>query len=297
MKKEYCIEYIAENTGRVDKVSSDFVKRSIFDQEDTTIYINDKKVKKSAKVKLEDKVKIEYFVTFFENVSAQDIPLNIVYEDDHILVINKEAGLVVHPGAGNADNTLVNALLFRYGEDFSTSDDDLRPGIVHRLDKDTSGLMIIAKTEKAHADLAKQFEKHTTEKIYIAIVKGVFVLQSGRIEKNLKRDDKNRKAYTTCDSGGKYALTTYNVEKQFDNYSLVKLKIETGRTHQIRVHLKSINHPILGDEIYSRSDNAYTDKMALHALSLSFDHPETKERMSFTTEIPERISSFIDRLV
>ena len=296
MKKDFSIEYIAEETGRVDKVSSAHVKRSIFDQDDTQIYINGKKVKKSAKVKLDDNVKIDYVVTFFENMSAQDIPLNIIYEDDHILVINKEAGLVVHPGAGNSENTLVNALLYRYGEDFKTSDDDLRPGIVHRLDKDTSGIMIIAKTEKAHADLAKQFEKHTTEKYYIAIVKGFFVLQSGKIEKNLKRDDKNRKAYTTCDKGGKYALTTYNVEKQFDNYSLVKLKIETGRTHQIRVHLKSINHPILGDEVYSRDDKLYKDKMALHALSLSFDHPDTRERMTFTTVIPERITSFIDQL-
>lgn len=286
--------------GRVDKVSSAFVPRSIFSSNDTIILVNDKSVKKSQKVKINDKIEILYKEETFEGLEAEDISLNILYEDDSILVINKECGMVVHPGAGNYSGTVVNALLNKFGDDFKTLEDEdstLRPGIVHRLDKDTSGVLLIAKTRFAHQELSKQFSTHTNEKIYIAICKGIFDKRRGCINKNLIRSDQNRKTFTVCDDNkGKSAITHYTVLRQFDGYALVRVKIETGRTHQIRVHMKSINHPILGDVIYSRKDQKFDVDLCLHALSLTITHPVTGERMTFRAKMPDRIRKVIKEL-
>ena len=286
--------------GRVDKVSSSFVPRSIFSSDDTIILVNDKRVKKSQKVKVNDKIEILYKEETFEGLEAEDISLNIIYEDDSILVINKECGMVVHPGAGNYSGTVVNALLNKFGDDFKTLEDEdstLRPGIVHRLDKDTSGVLLIAKTRFAHQELSKQFSTHTNEKIYIAICKGIFDKRRGCINKNLIRSDQNRKTFTVCDDNkGKSAITHYTVLKQFDGYALVRVRIETGRTHQIRVHMKSINHPILGDVIYSRKDQKFDVDLCLHALSLTINHPLTGERMTFRAKMPKRIRNVIEEL-
>ena len=292
--------FYASQDGRVDKVSSTNVPRSIFSSNDTIIIVNDKQVKKSQKVKIDDKIEIIYKEETFEGLEAEDISLNIIYEDESLLVINKECGMVVHPGAGNYNGTVVNALLNKFGDDFKTLDDEessLRPGIVHRLDKDTSGVLLIAKTRFAHQELSKQFSIHSNEKIYIAICKGFFDKKRGTINKNLIRSDQNRKTFTVCDDNkGKNAITHYTVLRQFDNYALVRVKIETGRTHQIRVHMKSINHPILGDIIYSRKDNNFDVELCLHALSLTIDHPVTGERMTFRAKMPERIRKVIKEL-
>ena len=298
VEKRAC--FYASQDGRVDKVSSTNVPRSIFSSNDTIIFVNDKQVKKSQKVKIDDKIEIIYKEETFEGLEAEDISLNIIYEDESLLVINKECGMVVHPGAGNYNGTVVNALLNKFGDDFKTLDDEessLRPGIVHRLDKDTSGVLLIAKTRLAHQELSKQFSIHSNEKIYIAICKGFFDKKRGTINKNLIRSDQNRKTFTVCDENkGKNAITHYTVLRQFDNYALVRVKIETGRTHQIRVHMKSINHPILGDIIYSRKDNNFDVELCLHALSLTIDHPVTGERMTFRAKMPERIRKVIKEL-
>ena len=233
-----------------------------------------------------------------EGLEKEEIPLDILYEDDEILVINKEQGMTVHPGSGVYSGTLANALLGLYGEDFDTGGDSLRPGIVHRLDKDTSGVMVIAKTKEAHSNLSLQFSEHTNEKYYMALSKGFFTTNEGLIEKRIVRDRNNRKKYTVTNNKteGKDALTKWRVMAQGDNYALLSLRIYTGRTHQIRVHLSSISHPILGDPIYSRKDDIYPEAtLMLHAYRLVFDHPKTKERMVFRAPLPQRFFPILQK--
>ncbi|MSU05963.1 RluA family pseudouridine synthase [Spirochaetales bacterium NM-380-WT-3C1] len=300
MITEKNVSFKSEEDGRVDKVASAIVPRSIFSQADTIIKVNGKSVKKSQKIKQNDFVEILYKEETFEGLEAEDISLNVIYEDDAILVINKDCGMVVHPGAGNHSGTVVNALLNKFGDGFKTIDDEdssLRPGIVHRLDKDTSGVLLIAKTREAHQELSNQFSVHSNEKIYIAICKGFFDKKRGTINKNIVRNEQNRKTFTVTDEDrGKSAITHYTVLRQFDGYALVRVRIETGRTHQIRVHMKSINHPILGDVIYSRKDSKFDVNLCLHAFSLTIDHPVTKERMTFRAKMPTRIRDVIKEL-
>lgn len=303
MIKDKSITFTVEEAqNRVDKVASKFIPRQTFTREDTEILVNNKKAKKSSKVKIGDNVTINYTEELFEGVVPKDIPLDVLYEDDDILVINKESGMVVHPGSGNWENTLVNALLFRYGTEFNTSDDEdeedtnnIRPGIVHRLDKDTSGVLVVAKTADAHRNLAEQFQNRETEKFYIAVVKGFFPKRRGTIEQNIKRSDKNRKLFTTTEkrTEGRSAITHYTVLKQFEGYAFVKIKIDTGRTHQIRVHMTSINHPVLGDSLYSREDKNIKCDLQLHSLSLKFLHPTTNEEMIIYAPLPKRIKDVV----
>lgn len=277
--------------------------RSAFSRPDTRILVNGKEVKKSCKLREGDSVEVFYTEECFESLEAEDIPLDVIYEDSEILVIDKPSGMVVHPGAGNFTGTVVNALIFRYGEEFATCGDEeadlLRPGIVHRLDKDTSGILIIAKTARAHESLAAQFAKHTNEKIYLAIVKGYFKEKSGTIESNICRSDKDRKLFmaTPDRSRGKHAVTHYEVLRQAEGYAYVKVSIETGRTHQIRVHMLSIGHPVLGDVLYSSKDRRFGEvPLCLHAHSLTIDHPSTGERMTFTSPVPQRIRAVLEDL-
>lgn len=291
MIKEKKERFIAEEVGRLDKVASAFIKRTIFSKDSTKIFLNGREVKKSTKVKNGDVIEIEYEEDVFTGLEKEDISLNVIYEDDDILVIDKKEGMVVHPGSGVNSGTIANALLFRYGDDFLSSDDDVRPGIAHRLDKDTSGVMVIAKNEDALRILSSEFKERETVKYYIAIAKGVFKEKEGIIEKNIIRDRAERKRFkTTNDKEGRYAKTGYKVLYETPDYSLLLLRLYTGRTHQIRVHLKSINHPIIGDPIYS-SDK--TNPLMLHSLSLTINHPKTNERMTFKTEIPERFKPYL----
>ena len=288
----------ASAEGRVDLIASKEgdIQRSVFSQENTLISINGKKAKKSAKVKAGDRIHIEYDEEVFEGLEGEDIPLSILYEDDDILVINKEQGIAVHPGAGCYSGTVANALVGRYGDDFSTSDDDTRPGIVHRLDKDTSGVMIIARTLESQRKLQEEFSSHRTEKHYYAIAKGFFTSQEGIIEKRIERDPWNRKKFRTTDSPvrGKDAKTAYKVLRQMDGYALLDVRIYTGRTHQIRVHMLSIGHPLLGDPIYGSKDSSFPDaSLMLHARKLRIRHPSTGREMVFEAPIPDRFQRVI----
>jgi 23S rRNA pseudouridine1911/1915/1917 synthase len=227
--------------------------------------------------------------------AAQDIPLVVVFEDEHLIVIDKPAGLVVHPACGNLDGTLVNALLHHCRGSLSGIGGVERPGIVHRIDKDTSGLMVAAKTDRTHTGLAAQFAKHTIDRRYKAIVKGVPRMAEGRIEGNLGRSSTNRKKMAIVGPGqGKHAVTHYSLLKKLNGAALVECRLETGRTHQVRVHMASIGHPLVGDPVYGRkgvdfrelSPGFVFERQALHAARLGFIHPVTSEALSFESNMP-----------
>ncbi|MBL4666357.1 MAG: RluA family pseudouridine synthase [Sneathiella sp.] len=237
----------------------------------------------------------------------QDIPLDIVFEDEHLIVVNKSAPMVVHPAAGNWSGTLVNALLFHCGDSLSGIGGVKRPGIVHRIDKDTSGLMVVAKTDQAHQGLAALFEKHDIERTYKAIVWGRVYPASGRIEANLGRDPHNRKRMTVV-TGGKTAVTHFAPEENFQDIAcLVRCNLETGRTHQIRVHMRHLGHPLVGDPVYSSTKLSRTkslpesrqnvirefSRQALHAQTLGFVHPVTNETLKFEVEFPRDIMKLL----
>ena len=283
----------ADRIGRVDAIASALfgIPRTVFSYPSIKIRINDSAAKKSSKVNTGDYIDIEYDEEVLEGLEAESIPLNIVYEDSSILIIDKDQDMAVHPGAGNYTGTVANALLGLYGDDFNVGDDSIRPGIVHRLDKDTSGILIIAKTQHAHKSLSEQFAMHTNEKYYDAIVKGQFLSSSGRIDSRIKRDPKDRKKYTVTEnkSEGKSALTEFRVISQSNGYAFLRIRIYTGRTHQIRVHMASIGHPVLGDPIYSKKDRFFPDAtLMLTSASLTITHPESGERMTFSSPVPER---------
>ena len=297
VNRHHRIEHTVTSDGRLDAVASSGsgVPRSAFSLPSAVILLNGRSVRKSAKVKTGDTVVLEYDEEVFEGLEAEDIPLSVIYEDESILVIDKAQGMAVHPGAGLHSGTVVNALLSRYGEDFAASDDE-RPGIVHRLDKDTSGVMVIARNAEALASLQRQFASHTAEKHYAAIAKGIITAPHGFIDSPIERDPRDRKKFRASDRG-RDALTEYTVRERLNGYTLLDVRIHTGRTHQIRVHLRSIDHPILGDPVYGVFDPRYPEAtLMLHAASLEIDHPVTGERMLFTSPLPERFQEMIRRL-
>ena len=280
------------------------------------IFVNDQKINKSNyKVKPNDVITIMMTYPPREiEIIAQDIPLNIVYEDDYLIIINKNPGMVVHPGHGNYSGTLVNALAYHLKDMPLFNTQDPRPGLVHRIDKDTSGLLVIAKTEEAKIHLARQFFDKTTTRTYQAIVWGTPEPESGRIEGNIGRSFKDRKqmAVFPDDEHGKPAVTHYKTLENFGYVSLIECRLETGRTHQIRVHMKHIGHPIFNDERYGGNQilkgttftkyrqfiqNCFNilPRQALHAKTLGFIHPKTNKYMSFDSELPEDMLNLIDK--
>lgn len=229
------------------------------------------------------------------DLKAENIPLSIIYEDDRLIVVDKPAGMVVHPAPGNYSGTLVNALLYHTGRLSPSA--ELKPGIVHRLDKDTSGLMIVAKDAAAHSFLARQFNKRTTDKRYIAVVDGVVELDNGIISAPIGRHPRDRKKMAVRFSESRDAVTRYKVLERFKNSTLLEIKPETGRTHQIRVHMAHIGHPIIGDATYGTKKGAGPiERQALHAASISFLHPATKEVKRFESKLPEDMGSLIKKL-
>lgn len=255
------------------------------------IFVNGVIERGSYLVKEDDLIELTPFKE--ENdLEGTDIPLDIVYEDDHLMVINKQSGLVVHPGNGNRNNTLVNALIYR-GEHLS-SKDDLRPGIVHRIDKDTSGLMLVAKDNKTHEILADDFKYKRVKREYIALIDGVFPNLSATIDAPIGRDPKERKIMAVR-SSGKKAITNLTVIKKYREHTLVSLVLDTGRTHQIRVHMKYIGYPVHNDPVYGtkKSDNF---GQFLHSSKIEFLHPVTGEKMTFTAPLPKEFQKFIDGL-
>jgi 23S rRNA pseudouridine1911/1915/1917 synthase len=236
---------------------------------------------------------------------AQDIALEIVFEDDHLLVVEKPAGMVVHPAAGNFDGTLVNALLHHCAGRLSGIGGVARPGIVHRIDKDTSGLLVVAKTDVAHEGLAAQFARHSIDRRYLAIVAGVPIPAAGTIDAPLARSSANRKKIAIVKDGrGKRAVTRYRIMQPLREAALVECRLETGRTHQVRVHMASIGHPLLGDPVYGRPSAARRDilkrldfhRQALHAAALGFVHPVSKENLSFKSALPSDIQELFGAL-
>ena len=231
------------------------------------------------------------------DVLPQNIPLNIVYEDSDLLVIDKPAGLVVHPGAGNPDGTLVNGILYHCGDSLSSINGVIRPGIVHRIDKDTSGLLMVAKNDKAHQSLAAQLEAHSILRAYRAIVLHNIKNDQGRIEAPIGRDPKNRLRMAVVPNGGRRAVTNYEVLERFGAHTYIEARLETGRTHQIRVHMTHLHHPLLGDRVYGpEKNNLGANRQMLHAESLGFVHPTSGKQLEFHSPLPEDFQSVLDRL-
>ena len=281
--------YLAEKL----ELSRAFVKK-MFDE--NKLLVNNKEPKASLKVKEGDIIEYELPEIKELSAKAQDIPLEIVYEDDYLLVINKPVGMVVHPAPGNSDNTLVNAVMSHCEGRLSTINSVIRPGIVHRIDKDTSGLLVVAKNDEAHQGLAEQFAVHSITRIYTAIVNGHFKNSQGIVDAPIGRHGGDRKKMAVTAKNSKNAVTHFNVIEEFEGYSLVKCRLETGRTHQIRVHMSYTGHPLLGDSIYGDRNKMGISHQMLHAGVLGFNHPITKEYMEFESKLPEEFEKIINKL-
>lgn len=263
--------------------------------ESAKVIVNGKAVSKSYKIRADDVVDVEIPDPVESNVLPEDIPLDIVYEDRYLLVVNKPQGMVVHPAAGNYTGTLVNALLFRYKDELSGINGVIRPGIVHRIDKNTSGLLIVAKTDKAHIGLAEQIKAHSFTREYEAICVGRFKEKSGTVDAPIGRDKRDRKRMCVTQVNSKNAITHYEVIEEFPNHSYVKFRLETGRTHQIRVHCAYLGHPILGDDVYGKPYQGCKGQ-CLHARKIGFVHPISGEYLEFTSELPEYFTKLLEKL-
>ena len=264
---------------------------------DGCITVNEKTEKANFRLKEGDVVKVCVPEPRKTELVAQDIPLDIVYEDDVMLVVNKPQGMVVHPAAGNHDKTLVNALMAHCGDNLSGINGELRPGILHRIDKNTSGLLLVAKADKAHFALAEQIKEHTLTREYLCLVHGKIKEDSGTIDAPIGRDEKNRKKMTITDKNSRNAVTHFFVIERFDKYTFLRCRLETGRTHQIRVHMSKNGHPIVGDEVYGRKKEEFKlNGQLLHAHKVGFIHPISKEYMEFRRDIPEYFEEVLETL-
>jgi 23S rRNA pseudouridine1911/1915/1917 synthase len=283
-------KYIAENQ---DKFSREQVQKLI---EDTYVEVNGRYQKSSYKVKNGDIIKIDEPEVKEATVEAQELPLDIVYEDNDILVVNKAKGMVVHPGNGNPDNTLVNAVLAHCKDSLSGIGGVVRPGIVHRIDKDTSGLLIVAKNDKAHINMSEQIKNHEVKKTYIALVRGNIKENEAKIDMPISRSKTDR-VKMAVDKKGKSAITYFKVLERFGDYTLIEVQIETGRTHQIRVHMAQIGFPIVGDFVYSNGKNPFNVVgQMLHSQKLDFKHPITGKDMHLEAPLPEYFEEIIQIL-
>lgn len=267
---------------------SDFSRSQIQEYiENEYILVNSKKSKSSYKLSLNDEIEIKEFPKEEYSLLAQDIPLDVIYEDNDLIVINKPKGLVIHPGAGNKDGTLANALKF-YSDELSKVNGDFRPGIVHRLDKDTAGLLVVAKNDKTHLKLQEQLKDHTLGRTYVALVIGNINEDEGKIIAPIGRDKQYRQKMAVDLKNGKDAETNFKVLERYKTHTLVECKLKTGRTHQIRVHMNYISHPVEGDPIYGKGNRSvYNDGQLLFAKEISFVHPTTNKVMSFSVPLPD----------
>ena len=256
------------------------------------ILVNEKVVSNNYVVKLGDSIVVNDDLNYDISVEAEDIPIDVVYEDDYLLVINKASGMVVHPAPGHYTGTLVNALLYRFQ---LSQKDKMRPGIVHRLDKDTSGLMLVAKNDEVHDALSRMIANKEVERHYLAIVDGVIKHDTGTIDAPIGRDANNRQKMAVTDVHGKEAITHFRVLETFSNHSLVECILETGRTHQIRVHMAYIGHPVSNDPMYGYGKSTEFGQM-LHSKSIRFIHPVTKEELFFEVEPPKEFLEFLEKL-
>ena len=263
--------------------------------EKENILVNDRNIKSNYKLKLFDEVKVIMPEPVLLKVEAENIPLDILYEDSDVIVVNKPQGMVVHPAPGNYTGTLVNALLY-HCKDLSSINGVIRPGIVHRIDKDTTGVLVIAKNDDSHNFLSDQLRDHSMKREYYALVEGRIKEDNGVIDKPLARSKKDRLKIAIVE-GGRRAVTHYTVMERFKSTTLVKCVLETGRTHQIRVHMASIGHPLVGDPLYGFKKSKYRqDGQMLHAKVLGFIHPKTKEYMEFSSELPSYFDNMLEKL-
>lgn len=261
------------------------------------VKVNGITVDKSYILRLGDIIDICLPKSVSYDVIAQDIPLDIFYEDDDLLVVNKPQNMVVHPAAGNRDGTLVNALLYHCEDNLSGINGVIRPGIVHRIDKDTSGLLIVAKSDIAHIDLARQIKEHSFKRVYHTIVSGNIKEDSGTISAPIGRHSINRKKMTVTDKNSKAATTHFKVLERFGRYTYLECRLQTGRTHQIRVHLSSLDHPVVGDNLYGSSKNEFSLKgQCLHAKMIGFTHPITMQYLEFDSELPTHFKMVLTKL-
>lgn len=261
------------------------------------ITVNGEKISKNYKLRIGDIVEAELPPPENIDIVPEDIPLDIMYEDDDLIVINKPQNMVVHPAPGHYTGTLVNALMFHCGDNLSGINGVLRPGIVHRIDKDTSGVLVIAKSDLAHKGLSEQLAEHSMKRVYNAIVYNSFSEESGIVDRNIDRSKNDRKKMAVVMQGGRNAVTHYKVIEKLGKYTWVELQLETGRTHQIRVHMSYIGHPLLGDPVYGPKKCPFNlNGQVLHAKVLGFIHPRTGEYMEFNSELPDYFSSLIERL-
>lgn len=285
LREERIDKYLAEELG----ISRSTVKKMI---DEGFVLVNGKEVKASLILSEADELFVKDGFIKEASFEAEDIPINIVYEDDDLLVINKKSGMVVHPGNGNTSGTLVNALM-HYTKNLSNKE-AFRPGIVHRIDKDTSGLMLVVKNDKAHDILAEGFKNKTIKREYIALVCGVIGEDSGVIDAPIGRDAKDRKKMCVTSENSKKAVTHFKVLKRYEDYTLLKLILDTGRTHQIRVHMKYIGHPVYNDPVYGKAYNDFGQ--FLHSASIDFEQPTTHEHLHFECDVPKEFQDFLDTL-
>lgn len=294
-------EYNIAEINRLDKViskleenlSREAIQRMI---KNGAILVNGKAQKPSYKTAVGDIITLEEEIPKEIDLKPQEMPLDIIYEDNDILIINKEKGIVVHPGNGNPDGTLVNAVMAKCKNSLSGIGGKIRPGIVHRIDKDTSGLIIIAKNDASHINLSEQIQKRLVKKTYIALVRGVIKENEATINMPIGRNAKDRKKMAVTKTG-KEAISHFKVLKRYNGYTLLEVNIETGRTHQIRVHLSEIGYPIVGDGVYSNGKNPFKiEGQMLHAAKLKFKHPTTGKEVTFAAPLPEYFKNIIDTL-
>lgn len=265
--------------------------------EDGLICVNGVPCTKKTTVAEGDTVSLEVPEPKPLEVLEEDIPLTIVYEDDSLIVVNKPRGMVVHPANGNQEGTLVNALLYHCKGRLSSINGVIRPGIVHRIDKDTSGILLVAKTDRAHLSLAEQIKEHSVKREYVALLDGVIKTDGGTVDKPIGRSEKDRKKMAITTKNSRNAVTHYEVLERYAGHCLVKCRLETGRTHQIRVHMASLGHPVTGDTVYgAKKQKLFQRGQLLHAKTIGFLHPESGEYMEFTSELPEEFQAVLAKL-
>nr|WP_246565405.1 RluA family pseudouridine synthase [Paenibacillus faecis] len=304
MDDESVLEWTADAESAKDRIDK-YVKAQM--GEDTSrsqiqlwieggnLTVNGSPVKANYKIAAGDLIVLRIPEAEATEIVPEDIPLEVYYEDSDVIVVNKKRGMVVHPAPGHASGTLVNALMY-HCKDLSGINGELRPGIVHRIDKDTSGLLMAAKNDKAHASLAAQLKEHSVTRKYFALVHGNLAHDQGTVDAPIGRDPHDRKMYTVIERNSKPAVTHFQVTERFGDYTLLELKLETGRTHQIRVHMKFIGHPLVGDPLYGRSKGIRMDGQALHAAVLGFVHPSSGEYLEFQAPLPQDMEDLLHSL-
>lgn len=281
-------------TEQCPELSRSYIQKLLKDQK---VKADHKTVKANYKVQPEQEIVVEIPDAEPLDIQPEDIPLDILYEDPYLLVVNKPKGMVVHPAAGHTGGTLVNAVMAHCGENLSGINGVLRPGIVHRIDKDTTGALLVCKTDEVHRSLAEQLKEHSIKRRYRAIVRGNLKEDTGTIEGPIGRHPTDRKKMAINYKNGKDAVTHYKVLERFGQYTYVECRLETGRTHQIRVHMSSIGHPLLGDTVYgSGKDPFHLEGQTLHAMILGFIHPTTGEYMEFSAPLPEYFLKLLEKL-